>query len=138
MYAWIGPNGFVSSFQNPFVPGASAQNAGAYSVVITGSGCPTLPGTVNVTIIPAPALPLFAGDSIYCEGDTIQLNVTNADTLLWSGPDNFQSTAAAISIFDAGAINSGSYTVVVSSSGCTSSASINITVNPVPVADIIC
>lgn len=37
-YSWTGPNGFISTDQNPIIPNATKVNSGTYSCVITGSG----------------------------------------------------------------------------------------------------
>ncbi|NMC40278.1 MAG: HYR domain-containing protein, partial [Bacteroidales bacterium] len=51
-YSWTGPNGFVSSLQNPSIAGATAAHAGVYNLVITdASGCTASSGT-NVAVIP--------------------------------------------------------------------------------------
>ena len=50
-YSWTGPNGFVSSLQNPSVSGVGALNAGTYQVTATVSGCTTLAGTTSVSVI---------------------------------------------------------------------------------------
>ncbi len=36
-FSWIGPNGFSSTEQNPVIPNATLQHAGAYSVVMTAN-----------------------------------------------------------------------------------------------------
>ena len=56
-YFWTGPNGFSSSVQNPTIPGATAVNAGTYSVTVTAAGCASAPGTTAVVVNPVPAMP---------------------------------------------------------------------------------
>jgi hypothetical protein len=49
-YNWIGPNGFVSSLQNPSIAGATLDMEGTYTLTVTNSGCPSDPVTIDVTI----------------------------------------------------------------------------------------
>jgi gliding motility-associated-like protein len=59
-YSWTGPNGFVSSDQNPSISNAVASMAGTYSVIIsTTANCPSLPGSVTIVVnpLPQPVLP---------------------------------------------------------------------------------
>jgi hypothetical protein len=49
-YAWTGPNSFTSPLQNPTIPGATAANAGVYSVTVTVSGCTSAAGTTTVVV----------------------------------------------------------------------------------------
>src|SRR4029078_7493292 len=46
-YSWTGPNGFVSSLQNP-----TATDAGTYFVTVTVSGCTSAAGPPTVVIQP--------------------------------------------------------------------------------------
>jgi len=60
IYNWTGPNGFVSSDQNPTIPNANAAMTGLYSVIIqTTANCPSLPGSVTIAVnpLPVPSLP---------------------------------------------------------------------------------
>ncbi|MBO6201315.1 MAG: immunoglobulin domain-containing protein, partial [Chryseobacterium sp.] len=48
-YDWTGPNGFISTIQNPKIPNASLADAGTYTCVVSGTGgCDT---TASITII---------------------------------------------------------------------------------------
>ena len=55
-YNWTGPNGFSSTNQNPSIAGVTAMAAGDYRATVTVDGCTSAPGTVTVTIHPAPGL----------------------------------------------------------------------------------
>jgi len=53
-YAWIGPNGFSSSDQNPTIANVTAAATGTYSVTATAAnGCVSSAGTTTVTVNPA-------------------------------------------------------------------------------------
>ncbi len=50
-YSWTGPNGFVSSLQNPTIPSATAAATGTYNVTVTSGGCTSSAGTTSATVI---------------------------------------------------------------------------------------
>ena len=54
-YHWTGPNGFVSTEQNPVLPNVTAAMAGTYTLTITdSSGCGSASASVSVVINMAP------------------------------------------------------------------------------------
>ena len=58
-YGWTGPNGFISSIQNPSIPNATIAAAGLYSVTASVGGCASAAGTTTVTVNPTSASPTF-------------------------------------------------------------------------------
>ena len=58
-YGWTGPNGFISSVQNPIIPNATILAAGLYSVTATVGGCASAAGTTTVTVNATSASPTF-------------------------------------------------------------------------------
>lgn len=72
-----------------------------------------------------------------CAGNTINLQSSGGVSYSWSGPNGFTSNAQNPSINNAMAANQGTYTVTATfSNGCTGTASVYITVNPLPNATI--
>lgn len=54
-YRWSGPNGFVSSIQNPVIANATAEMSGTYTLVVyLTPNCPSLPGSVSIVVNPLP------------------------------------------------------------------------------------
>ena len=51
-YSWTGPNGFVSSVQNPSILNASTNGSGLFNVTVQIAGCTSAPGTTLATIAP--------------------------------------------------------------------------------------
>lgn len=51
-YAWTGPNGFISTNQNPILVNATQNASGTYSVIATVAGCSSAPGLAQVTVNP--------------------------------------------------------------------------------------
>ncbi|MFN0013413.1 MAG: choice-of-anchor V domain-containing protein [Saprospiraceae bacterium] len=127
-FAWSGPNGFMSTQQNP-----SANTAGTYTVVVTNTanGCTktaTASVTQNVTQPSASAI----AETLTCADTLAQITTTtnaNPGTFAWSGPNGFTSTTQNPNVPTAG-----TYTVVVTSgtNGCTNTATVAVTQNNTP------
>ncbi|MGR3809784.1 T9SS type A sorting domain-containing protein [Jiulongibacter sp. NS-SX5] len=49
-YSWSGPNGFVSTMQNPSLSNVSATESGIYSVVVTDENGCSASGDLNLTV----------------------------------------------------------------------------------------
>jgi len=84
-YAWTGPNGFVSTVQNPTIPNCIVANAGVYTVTVTGVGCTATPST-TVSITPG-IFPNAGIDDTVCFGSSFQLTGTitvATDPIIWS------------------------------------------------------
>lgn len=76
-YQWSGPNGFISSQQNPVIPNAQPVNGGIYSVTITVNGIQSDPAITEVMVVPPPTATLTASTPTnICVGDSVQLTIT--------------------------------------------------------------
>jgi hypothetical protein len=127
---------------NP-IGGATAQTyaataSGNYTVTVTTSGCTSAPSSATtVTVNPIPATPTITpgGPTTFCAGGSVTLTSSSASGNQWYLNGNPIGGATA-QTFAANA--SGSYTVKVTTSGCTSadSAATVVTVNPNPNATI--
>ena len=137
-YSWTGPNGFTSSLQNPTVSTITAANAGTYSVTISLSGCSSAAGSTTLVVNPAPIAPTVSSNSPVCQGNTINLTapLVVGATYSWSGPAGFSSTLQNPTIGSATLSNAGTYSLQITSGGCSSitPSSTNVVVNPTPTA----
>jgi hypothetical protein len=123
---------------NP-IGGATAQQyvattSGSYTVIVTASGCPSSPSAATVvTVNPIPATPTVTpgGPTTFCAGGSVTLTSSSATGNQWSLNGNPIGGATAQQYV---ATLQGSYTVIVTQSGCSSSASAPqvVTVNPAP------
>lgn len=138
--------GFVTDFQWDFGDGNTATGTqvsntyatpGNYTVTltITSEGC-TESTTTQVTINPQPNFTLGSDQSI-CDGESYQIvanGLVGGEQLLWNptagldnpGVSNPTATPATTSTYTLG---------VVDANGCANADDIEITVNPLPVAD---
>ena len=101
----------------------SATAAGSYTVVVTASGCPSAASTATtVTVNPTPAMPTISapGGTVFCASGNVTLNSSSATGNQWylGGNPIGGATSQAYS-----ATAAGSYTVVVTASGCPSAPS---------------
>jgi gliding motility-associated-like protein len=134
-YIWTGPNAFASAVQNPSIASATVAMAGTYSVTVTdGNGCQAQ-GTTSVTVNPLPAPVANNIGGPYCVNGTINLTSSPAgmSSYNWTGPLGFTSTAMDTTIVLVTVPMGGTYTVsVTDANGCSSSATTNLVVNPLP------
>lgn len=117
-YSWSG--GVTNGV--PFYPSGTAT----YTVVGTASNGCTDNGTVTVTVNPAPAVSGNATATTVCQGTSITLTGSGANSYVWSG-----GVTNGVPFVPA---SSTTYTVTgTGSNGCTATAVVPITVNPLPV-----
>ncbi len=114
-YNWS-PNGETTA-------SISVNSSDNYSVVGTSGGCVGNASQV-VTVNPNPAVVLTPnGPTTFCDGGSVTIVATGADEYKWG--DNTTNPTIVVS-------KSGKYTVTGTSKGCTGTASIDVTVNPIP------
>jgi PKD repeat protein len=136
-YAWVGPNGFTSTVQNPTITAATSAMAGVYSLTKTVGGCTSLAGsTVALVVNAIPATPVATVSTPVCTGATISLatpTVAGA-TYAWSGPSAYTATTQNPARTGATAAMAGAYSLIITVNGCQSlpGTSAALVVNPVP------
>jgi YVTN family beta-propeller protein len=108
-YAWIGPNGFTSTLQNPTISNATTAMAGTYSVTATVNGCAGTSAPTAVTVNPLPATPVVTAParaypwktgltaSVEAHaGASYQWSVTNGSDILGQGTSAITFTAGSV------------------------------------------
>jgi gliding motility-associated-like protein len=127
-----GPTGAV------VIPGLASGSYAAFTV--TASGCQSDPvGPVTLTDPTPPAQPAAGANGPLCSGNDLlltSLSATGGATYSWTGPNGFTSAQQNPSIVGASTAATGTYTVTASLAGCTSSNTVNVVVNPTPVAPL--
>ncbi|RMG83402.1 MAG: T9SS C-terminal target domain-containing protein [Bacteroidetes bacterium] len=107
-----------------------ADATGTYAVTVTNANGCTDVATMDVQAIPFPDITLTPNDPTGCAGDTIVLNVATDPTnmIMWSTGETTSSIQTTVS---------GNYSVVVTDpNGCSSNASTNVTIHPLPVVSV--
>lgn len=135
-YNWTGPNGFTSNQQNPSITNATQAATGTYFVTATLAGCTGAQGSTAVVVNQTPAAPLTSSNSPVCSGTTLNLNTPAlaGGTYSWTGPNGFTSTQQNPSIANVTLAAAGSYSLIVTQTGCTSLAgSTTVVVDSTPV-----
>ena len=134
-YAWTGPSAYTSALQNPTRPASTTAMAGTYSITVTVGGCTSLAGTTAVVVNAIPATPTAASNSPVCAGGTINLTTPTVSgaTYAWTGPLSYTSAIQNATIAGATGAMAGTYSITVTTGGCTSLAgTTTVVVNALP------
>ena len=86
-YNWTGPNGFVSTDQNPTISDITTVNSGDYQVTVSiPDGCSSASATTSVTIDPTTVPGTLSGTDVVCQGEnsgTVQVIGYVGGTVRW-------------------------------------------------------
>lgn len=134
-YSWTGPNGFTSLTAQPSLVNAQPVNSGEYTLTINAPGCSQVSGTATILVGNNLSSVVLSANSPVCQGNTLTLTSTSIGngSISWAGPDGFTSDQSGFSHLNVQSNQSGIYSVVLSSPGCSSiSRTIGVSViNPV-------
>ncbi|MCS6905378.1 MAG: fibronectin type III domain-containing protein [Bacteroidia bacterium] len=133
-YEWTGPNGFISTTQNPAIINASINASGVYSVIARIGNCSSSTETV-VQVQPTPTITRVGNNGPICSNNILSLFVeaTVNATIRWSGPNGFHSTMPNPFIPNVKEEHSGVYSVIASIGNCYSSTqTTQVVVRPTP------
>ena len=97
------------------------SQSGIYTVTATNAqGC-SAPASVTVTVNPLPNVNISGGSS-FCQGDSLTLTATGANTYVWSNTSSVAATTVS---------SAGTYTVTgTDANGCANIATKTVSVNP--------
>ncbi len=77
-YEWSGPNGYFSRERIPeVISDAGFTNEGIYFLSINNGICTSDTASVQVVIFEKPPIPIIEGETIFCEGQSAVLTVSN-------------------------------------------------------------
>ncbi len=130
-YSWISsPAGFSSTSATPSV---SPTTTTTYTVTGTSAGC-TATASTTVTVNAAPTVSISSSSTSICSGSSVYLTASGANTYSWTGPSGYTATGSSITVAPTA---TGTYTVTgTNSSGCTATASQEITVTSAPTVTV--
>ena len=113
-----------------------AKTSGLYEVNIKVDSCVGVSNEIRVTVSPAPTAHIHAvGSTTNCSGDSVQLVANNGGGLTYQWQVNGQNVTGAVTN-PYYALNSGTYDVVVTRNGCSTTSNTIIVANnstPAPV-----
>lgn len=121
-YSWTGPNGFTSLTARPSLVNAQPISSGEYTLTINAPGCSQVSGTATVLVGNNLSGVVLSSNSPVCQGNTLTLTSTSIGngSISWTGPDGFTSDQSGFSRLNVQTSQAGSYSVSLSSPGCTS------------------
>ena len=143
-YTWQLPSGIqlTTSTAQLNIDQTNADDDGSYQVQVSANGCTSAlsaPLNVNINEIPN-AGDILGADGVLCEGGNLALSTdADADEYQWLGPNGFVSNLAAPPVIqNLSDINAGVYSLVITSSACSSPANtIDLEIIPRPNAPIV-
>lgn len=129
-YTWLPGNIFSSSLS--LLPNTNSS----FTVSGDSNGCVSTT-TVNVVVNPLPVVNL-SSNSPLCMGQNLILNSGSQTGYLWIGPSSFSSSIQNPTLANVGLNQGGIYTLsVTDNNNCSSSASLQVIVNPLPIVSIL-
>lgn len=140
VYAWSGPNDFVSAEQFPQIGPLDELDEGFYNLVISKDGCSSEQMSVELNIKAKPATPNIANNGPVCRDNTLSFSTltTGVSAYHWiqEGNGEFVTTSPSFSIPSADEGDAGTWQVFVIRNGCESDLSnpTQAVVNPRPTA----
>ncbi len=118
-YSWV-PAGGTST-----VAVVSPTTSTVYTLTGTALGCSSTK-TVGINVTPTPTVIASASPSVICAGATVSLTASGATTYSWSPIGVTTATATATPTINT------TYSIVGTALGCTTTKTVNVTVNHVP------
>ncbi len=127
-YQWLFNGGAVAGATNSVF---YAKASGSYRLALSNGTCVDTSATIAVTVNPVPTVTVVATNAVICAGSSTALTASGADTYTWSpGAGLSSTTGAAVTATPAATTN---YTVTGTTiAGCSASANLTVTVNPLP------
>ncbi|MBW7912939.1 MAG: T9SS type A sorting domain-containing protein [Taibaiella sp.] len=131
-YNWVGPNSFSANTQNSYIANSTTAATGWYRMTAGLNGC-SYKDSIYATINQTPTLPNISYNSPLCVGETLNLSTNATGNYYWKGAGNFTSNQQNPARTNMQFGDTGSYSLVVTVSGCSSdTAYTNIAINPLP------
>ncbi|MFZ4400528.1 MAG: YCF48-related protein [Bacteroidales bacterium] len=125
-YSWTGPNGFISSQQNPTVSfNSTTAMSGIYYVTAIVNGCSSQVANTIVTLNAVPSAPIAGNNGPVIIGSILSLSASSITgaSYSWTGPNSFTSGQQSPTVSNNTTIAmAGIYKVKATVNSCTSQA----------------
>ncbi len=129
-YVWTPTTGIIGSNNTQTIVTEPVSNT-SYTVSVTGVGGCISTDTINVTVNPAPNVSASTPDYTICAGLSTTVSASGASTYSWIPTSGLASPTSGSS--SANPSTTTTYQVIgTDANGCMDTASITITVNPLP------
>ncbi len=136
-WSWSGPDGFTSTQQNPVINPATVASSGTYTLTaFNGCANQTVTLTVQIDTAIENVTTTAAPDDTICAGTAINLTAggTNVTSWGWTGPNGFTASQQNATVNNTTTASSGDYIVTATNACGSSSDTVTVLVNAVPVA----
>lgn len=117
-YSWTGPNGFTSNLEEPIIQNFDENDNGEYILTIIKDNCASEPMSNIIAVTLIPEQPILSGFSSPCQGDEVEITITNPTTepgatWMWQTPSGpIITTVPTLTIPDFNTNSSGSYSAI--------------------------
>ena len=131
-YSWTPGTDLSATTGTPVTFSGTSASTSTYTVTgIDINGC-TGTASVAVTVNPVPSVVAAAGSPAICNGQSTTLGATGATTYSWTPGTDISATTGDVVTFNGTSTSASAYTVTGTSLGCSASAVVSVTVNPLP------
>jgi len=136
-YAWVGPNGFTSSSQNPTITAVTTAATGTYTVTINDGCASSVSATVPLVVNGLPTISVSPTTATFCSpGPGVTLTASGTSTSYAWAPSGTLSAATGTSV-DASPTAVTTYTVTgTSANGCVATPTTTITPATTPTVTV--
>ncbi|MFY7885064.1 MAG: hypothetical protein ACOVOV_09500, partial [Dolichospermum sp.] len=136
-FNWSGPNGFMSTSQNPIINNIGVNGSGTYSLSAVKPTCASVTKSLNINVYPIPT-PNPTSNSPICSGKPLNLfaSFPNA-TYNWTGPNAFNSTSQNPIRNNTVMADTGVYSVTATANGCSGTQTTRVNILKSPIAVIV-
>jgi len=130
-YSWSPGTGLsCTNCANPIATPASTTT---YTVTVSSGTCTPATATITITVIAIPVLSFNPPSPTICSGDSITITASGATTYVWSPATGLNTTNG--SVVNAGPASSTTYTITGTSSVCSSTGTVTVSVTSAIVAN---
>ncbi|MCS6903829.1 MAG: trypsin-like peptidase domain-containing protein [Bacteroidia bacterium] len=135
-YIWQTPGrGTLSTTQpNLSLSNLTTADHGLYAIQIVSNGCTSASTTRIINILASPSIQLNQSSQQICQGQnfTIEAEVNNAQQSTWLGPNGITQVGNILQIINASSVHQGTYTIVATNAGCSTSTTIMVNIQALP------
>lgn len=131
-YVWTGPDNFTYLDKKAFVFGVGLAGSGKYIVTVERESKCRRQDTLDVLVKPRPPVPDISSNSPLASGESLYLEMNNpvpGASFRWKGPNGYGSLVQNPIIERATTAATGTYSLVTTLDGCSSSAITIVVVN---------
>lgn len=132
-FKWTGPNAYSSTQQNPILSNVNSNTSGLYTVEVKNSAGCVKTSQINIQVLPQVNAKINMANTAICAGNNVQLIATGGTSYRWLPVEGLSDPTIANPV--ATPLQNTNYTVTVSNGNCSATASVQVNVLKLAVAD---